>query len=146
VTCHRLHLPTSPETALAAIQEAAGLWGADWQPSGLGGSLTLPVVQGLRRGFLQASLKLIAEDEGCSLELSIDHTELTLNRSAVAILVLGGLGGLSLVFWPLSPMILGLAPIGAVLAVVAWLMVVSRLRNSGVDDFLALVSELVEPT
>ena len=51
---------------------------------------------------------------------------------------------MSLVFWPISPVLLGFAPIGAVLAIVAWLMVVSRLRHSGVEDFLDLVETRAE--
>ena len=48
----------------------------------------------------------------------------------------------SVMLWPLSPKILQLAPIGAVLALVAWLLVISRIRNSDAGDFLALVSAL----
>ena len=46
--------------------------------------------------------------------------------------------------WPLHPAILRLAPAGIVLAIAAWLLVSSRLRNSEVKDFLHLVADLAE--
>ncbi len=129
---------------LGAIEEAAELWGALWRSEGEGGHLALPVVEGLRHGLVRGHLAISASTDGTSLSLEIVDRELRLNRSAVFILVLGALGGLTVVLWPLSPRILQLAPLGVVLAIAAWLMVVSRLRSSGVDQFLDLVSELAE--
>ena len=62
-----------------------------------------------------------------------------LNASAVAILVLASLGGLLTVLWPFYPRLLAAAPLGAVIALSGWFLVVSRLRTSGPDDFLAQV-------
>ncbi len=132
-----LSCPTT--SALEALTEAAEIWGAEWQPEATGGRLLLPVVHGLRRGVVDAIVTLTPEGDTTTLDLAIEGTHLSLNRSALAILVLGGLGGLAVVLWPLSPAILQLAPIGAVLALLAWLMVVSRLRNSSPEDFLDLV-------
>lgn len=129
---------------MAAVSDAAQMWGADWQPADHEGRLRLPVVQGLRHGIVQGTLRVEAVGAGTLLRYELEDTSYTLNRSALAILVLGGLGGLTIVFWPLSPTILQLAPIGAVLALVAWLMVVSRLRNSEPADFFDLVANLAE--
>ena len=128
-----------------SVAEAAEMWGAEWRPADDGGLLRLPVVQGLRHGVVQGRLRVEPGSAATSLHFDIEETFLTLNRSALAILVLGGLGGLTIVLWPLSPTILQLAPIGAVLALVAWLMVVSRLRNSDPADFFDLVADLAEP-
>ena len=133
-----------PEKVLRAIQEAAEMWGAVWHRESGGGRLGLPVVQGLRHGVVEGRLETGAVDGGTELSLEIQDHHYTVNRSAVAVLTLGALGGLSVVLWPLSPKLLQLAPIGAVLALVAWLLVVSRLRNSGVDDFFDLVADLTE--
>ncbi len=143
VELHR-RFPQPPERVLEAIDEAAEMWGAEWQPAGAGGNLLLPIVRGLRHGVLQITLALEPTPEGTSLSCRIQRSTLEINRSALAILILGGLGGLTVVFWPLSPKILQLAPLGAVLAFVAWLLVVSRLRNSGAEDFFSLVGDLAK--
>ncbi len=104
----------------------------------------MPTVQGLRRGVLTGNLQIEPADGGSLLHLEITSTHMAINWSATAVLILGGLGGLTLILWPLSPKILQLAPIGAVLAIVAWLLVVSRLRYSDAGDFLDLVVEIAE--
>ena len=81
---------------------------------------------------------------GTSLQLEIEASRIHLHRSAVAVLLLGALGGVTVALWPLFPSLLPLAPAGAVLALVAWLLVVSRLRSRGVEDFLALVATVLE--
>jgi len=120
------------------------MWGAGWQPKDQGGQLRLPVVQGLRQGVVQGTLTAEPEAAGTSLRFDIEETSYRTNMSALAILILGGVGGLTVVFWPLSPTILRLAPLGAVLALIAWLMVVSKLRNSDPEDFFDLVADLSE--
>lgn len=144
MTSHQRSFAQPPETLFEAVGGAAEMWGARWQATGRSGQLSLPIVQGLRRGILEGTLRAEPEGAGTSLAFVVDSTELVLNRSAMAILILGGLGGLTVVFWPLSSTILQFAPIGAVLALVAWLMVVSRLRNSGPEDFFDLVAEVAE--
>lgn len=134
----------SPESVLRAVEKAAEIWGAAWQSRGQGGLFSLPAVQGLRQGMLKGRLRTVPSDDGTLVRLEIEESHFTINWSAAGILLLGGLGGLTLVLWPLSPKILQLAPVGAVLAVVAWLLVVSRLRYSDAGDFLDLVAELVE--
>jgi len=129
---------------LEAVGEAAELWGAEWQPADSGGRLRLPVVQGLRQGVVQGNLRTERASHGTALHFDIEDTSYTVNKSALAVLLLGGLGGLTIVLWPLSPTILQLAPIGAVLALVAWLLVVSRLRHSGTVDFFNLVADLAK--
>jgi hypothetical protein len=144
MTSHQRQLSQPPATVLEAVDEAAQMWGAEWQPTDEGGRLRLPVVQGLRRGIVQGTLNAAPEETGTSLRLDVEKASYAINRSALAILILGGMGGLTIVFWPLSPTILQLAPIGAVLALVAWLMVVSKLSNSDPEDFFDLVADLSE--
>lgn len=72
--------------------------------------------------------------------MEVEKEEFWLNRGAVFVLLCGAIGGLSVALWPIWPPLLGLAPVGAILAILAWLMVASRLRSSGMEDFFALVA------
>jgi hypothetical protein len=56
----------------------------------------------------------------------------------------GALGCAGVVLWPFFPRLLPLAPVGFLMAVATWLMVVARLRNSGIEEFLELVRSLCE--
>lgn len=137
-------LAQPPGAALAAVGEAAEMWGAAWRPGSRGGELELPVVAGVRRGVLSARIDVASSPPGSRLSVSVGEESWRVHRQAVTILALGGLGGLSLVFWPFFPRLLALAPIGVVLALAAWLLVVGRLQTSGVDDFLDVVEELAD--
>lgn len=141
----RRRFDQTPAEALAAVGRAVELWGAGWQAEGDGGQIVLPVVHGLRHELLEGRLVVIPDGGGCLLELELEEVGSRLNRSAVAILLLGAVGGLSTFLWPLFPGLLRLAPAGFVLAVVAWLLVASRLRSSDADDFLSLVADLADP-
>ena len=56
-----------------------------------------------------------------------------------------GFGGISAVLWPLFPeRLLPFVPLGLVMAIGAWLLIVSRLRSAGPQDFLDTVAELAE--
>ncbi|MGH9379578.1 MAG: hypothetical protein ACRD2Z_03040 [Thermoanaerobaculia bacterium] len=138
---HETELDRSTEDCLAAVAVAAAQWGAEWQPDGWGGRITLPVIAGLRRGHIAARIHARPRGGGTHLTIDIESIQLTVNRSAVAVLAGGGVGGLAVALWPFWPPLLGLAPLGAVLAVSAWFLVNSRLRHSGVEDFLELVRE-----
>jgi hypothetical protein len=120
------------------------MWGAEWQPANQGGQLRLPVVQGLRHGVVEGTVTVEPTEDGVSLLFEVDKSTYRVNKSAFAILLLGGLGGVTLILWPVSTTFLQLAPLGAVLALVAWLMVVSRLRNSDPEDFFDLIADLSE--
>lgn len=133
-----------PDRVLAAVKEAADLWGAFWQPEDSGGQLALPVVEGLRRGVSNIRVRAESRPSGTTLQLAVESSRVHLHRSAVVVLVLGALGGVTVALWPLLPALLALAPAGAVLALVAWLLVVSRLRSRGAEDFLDLVVAVLE--
>ena len=96
---------------------------------------------GLRRGVGEFELRLIAVPEGTRIESIARGEELHLQGSSLALLVAGGLGGLTLLAWPFFPGFLVLAPMGIVAALAAWLIVVQRLRNSGLEDFLEEVRQ-----
>ena len=137
-----LQVSGSSAAVSAALRQAVDLWGASWQEAAAGGFLRLPVVRGLRYGIAEGPLTLESQGKGTKIRFAIEKEEFRLNRSAVAILVVGAAGGLMSMLWPLHPSILRLAPAGIVLAIAAWLLVSSRLRNSDANDFLHLVAEL----
>lgn len=138
---HQIELDRPAEASLAAVASVAAEWGAQWEPDGWGGRLTLPVVAGLRRGHLTGRIHARAHGASTDLSLDIDSEQLTVNRPAVAVLAGGGAGGLAVALWPFWPPLLGLVPLGAVLALSAWFLVNSRLRHAGVEDFLEQIAE-----
>lgn len=144
-TQHRIELDASPEAALDSVAAAADLWGASWQPEALGGTLRLPVVRGLWRGVEQCHVALSAKGSGSTLELTVEESWQQVNRAAVVVLLFGGAGGLIVALWPFFPGLMPLLPVAVVLAIVAWLLVVARLRSSYPEDFLKLVAEIENP-
>ncbi len=144
---HAIELQVEPAGALAAVKEAAELWGAGWEPGVAGGRLALPVVRGVRRGVLRGRLSVRGEGRRgetgrTTLAFEIEEEHQRVNRPAVVVLALGGIGGLLVTLWPFHPPLLAFAPVAVVFAFAAWLLVASRLRTSGPDDFLRLVGEL----
>ena len=139
---HAIELACEPAAALAAAARAASDWGAELTPATGGGRLRLPVTAGLRRGILEGELLAEALPEGSRLSFRVEKSAYTLKPAPVAVLLLGALGGLILVVWPLYPPLLRLAPLGIVLALGAWFVVLSRLRVSGPEEFLEMVSAI----
>ena len=68
----------------------------------------------------------------------------TLGFSISGVLAFGALGGIVAMLWPFFPGLLKVAPLAAVLAVVAWLMVAGRLRNSGLEEFVEALQATAE--
>jgi len=138
----RLDLDASPGVALTAVADAAEDWGAEWTPTAAGGRLHLPVVAGLRRGVFSGQIEARATGDGnAQLTLVGDTSLWRVHRSAAAVLVMGALGALPVLLWPLNNELLALAPAGLVLLFLAWFMVVSRLRSAGADEFLEAVRD-----
>jgi hypothetical protein len=76
------------------------------------------------------------------VELTVEQSRQWVNRSAMVVLLFGGVGGLIVALWPFFPGLMPLLPVAVVLAIAAWLLVVARLRNSNPEDFLKLVAEI----
>jgi hypothetical protein len=141
---HEIDLAGPPETALAAVGRAAEAWGAKFQREGLGGRLHLPTVTGLRRGLVSGPVTVEAAPEGSRVVFRPEETIQYVQTAAVVILLLAGIGGVLTVLWPFFPDLLPLSSFGAVLAVGGWFLVVSRLRTSGPQEFLAMVAAEAE--
>ncbi len=121
------------------------MWSAAWQAEPAGGRLHLPVLAGVRRGQVLARVEVEETPAGSEMRLEVEREEYAVNHSAVLFLSLGALGALSLILWPLAPArIAGFVPLGLVFMIGAWLLVASRLRTAGPEDFLETVAELAE--
>lgn len=142
-----VRLPTAPATTLELIAETAEDWGATWEPEGAaGGRLRLPVSAGLRHGWVAGRLRVASAPGGASdVAFSEESAEYRLWVPAVAVLTLAAAGALVTMLWPFFPRLLGAAPLGALLALSAWFMILSRLRNQGVEEFLEQVAAYAEP-
>jgi hypothetical protein len=137
---HAIELALPPERALAALERTAEAWGAELAREGQGGRLVLPVMAGLRRGFLRGRVTVTPSGGGARLAFVVEESGYRLHRTAVAILALALAGAVATVLWPFFPRLLVLAPVGLALGLGAWLLVVSRLTNSGAEEFLAEVA------
>ena len=136
----------SREGTLADLETAAEIWGAGWRPDGWGGRLELPVTAGLRRGVVSGRVSVETTPNGSRVLFRVEESHHTLNVAATMVLLLGAVGALAVTLWPLFPPLLALAPLSLVLAFTAWLLVASRLRTSGPEDFLELVVTLPDET
>jgi hypothetical protein len=89
---------------------------------------------------LLGSLTVEPTDGGSVIHFVVEDSHQSVNRPAFLVLLLGALGAGAVILWPLYPPLLAFAPVGVVLALAAWLLVASRLRTSGPEDFLQLVA------
>lgn len=128
--------------ALAAVARAAELWSADWDPEAH--TLALPALAGMRRGVVRGVLLSEETDGGTRLRFAVEAAEWRLQTAAVVILLFSALGAVFTVVWPFFPVLLPVAPFGALLALGGWFLVISRLQTSGPDEFLELVTKLAE--
>jgi hypothetical protein len=155
---HAIDLPQAPAAALRALGTAAEEWGADFAPAAAGGAggdgsaegtggdgsaggeLRLPVVAGLRRGLLSGPVAVEPAGGGSRLVFRPVAQDYYVETSAVMLLSMAGAGALLAVAWPLFPPLLPVAPLGGVLAVGGWFLVLSRRRGLGPEEFLASVA------
>jgi len=141
---HSIELAREPREALSAAKRAASEWNAELTSGEGGGRLRLPVIAGLRRGWVEG--ELAAEPRGAGggtrLTFHVERKEYHLQLPAVALLALGGAGGILLLLWPFFPQLLRLAPLGALLALGSWFLVLSRLQVSGPQEFLEMVAAI----
>ncbi len=132
----------TPENARRALNTTVAAWGAAWTENAGGGDLGAP--RGRRAAPRPGPWP--GRDRARSATarwsgLREAERRLEINQSAVAVLAIGALAGVLLLLWPFFPRLLAAAPLAAVLAFLAWFMVVSRLRTSGPEEFLDQVRQ-----
>lgn len=135
-----VELAVAPARAAEVIAATAEPWGAEWTAHPGGGRLSLPVVFGLRRGRLVGEVTITASATGSRVAWRQLESHLEVHRSSVAVLSIAAIPLLGVLGWPLWPPLLAFAPLAAVLGLLAWWLVVSRLRSSGPEDFLAALA------
>ncbi len=76
---------------------------------------------------------------------SLEESHLEVQRASVAVLGLAVLALLPALAWPFQPKLLALLPFAAVMGLLAWWLVLSRLENSGPEEFFATVATAATP-
>jgi hypothetical protein len=147
LTRHELRVPLTLAELPDAVARAAEAWGAEWSADATsrdGGRLTLPVVFGLRRGVLVGRVDFTPDGEGAHLAWRLEESHLELQRASVAVLAFSVLALLPALAWPFRPQLLALLPFAAVMGLLAWWLVISRLESSGPEEFFATVARSAE--
>lgn len=142
-TVHHAELPCKPGEACSVVAREAEAWGGEWKPEGKdGGLLTIPVMAGLRYGWVEGRLKAERSSQGGSrLTFRVERSRYRVQRSSALVLAFAAAGALAVLFAPFFPPLWPLVPIGFVLALAAWFFIVSHLRNSGPEEFFETLSE-----
>lgn len=136
---HQATVALAPEEAAAALAHAAAEWGAEWESDEGGGRLVLPVVFGLRRGVLVGRVEIVREGAKSRLTWQLEESHLEVQRAAVGVLALAALVLVPALAWPFHPPLMALLPFAAVIGLLAYWLVLSRLRTSGPEEFFATV-------
>jgi hypothetical protein len=142
---HSIEIDLSQDEALTAVGQASEVWGATWRREGSSGRLELPVLAGLRHGLLVGRVWTEPAATGSRLIFRVEERHFRLQWTALIILTLGAMGGITVTLWPFFPSLLGVAPLAVVVAIAAWILVASRLRTSTPGEFLELVAGFPEP-
>lgn len=138
---HQATVALAPEEAAAALARAATEWGAEWEGDARGGRLVLPVVFGLRRGVLVGSVGIERDGASSRLTWELAESHLELQRGAVGVLALAALVLVPALAWPFHPPLFALLPFAAVIGLLAYWLVLSRLRTAGPEEFFATVGQ-----
>lgn len=140
-----IEVPLPPSETLDILRRAVGQCGGVWSDEETDSAeFAVPTRAGIREGYTRLRPLLEATAGGCRLRLRVVSEVLKVNTAAAVVLLFGAVGGIVVVIWPLHAALLALAPVGAVLALVAWLLVASRSRSYGPEELLGLVGELAE--
>jgi hypothetical protein len=137
---HRVTIAATSNAVADALRETVAEWGGTWNGDAAGGALTLPVQAGLRHGVLDGRATIAAVTGGSELALEIVGERWVLDRGSLVILVTAALASVAGVLWPFFPALARFAPLGLVLGVSAWLVVVSRLSHRGPAELLVEVA------
>jgi hypothetical protein len=135
-TVERLTIDQPPARVLAALPRVVDGWGGTLTGAAEDARLEIPVLAGLRRGRVGGRLRVEAAAGGSVAVFTVESAVLRVNVAACAILLLSAAGAITSVAWPWFPRLLSAVPLGLVLAVGGWLLIASRLRSAGPEEFL----------
>lgn len=139
---HEIDLSEPPDLVMAAVARAAEAWGAELErrDQETVGQLHLPFIAGLRRGLLSGPLSVEPIPEGSRVVFRAEESAHYIHSPSVLVLLIAAAGAVLTVIWPFYPTLIPVAPFGAIFALGGWFLVVSRLRSSGPEEFLATVA------
>jgi hypothetical protein len=126
------------------VQEAAELWAGGLEREGTRAQLELPVVAGIRRGWQDGTVTAEAKAEGTQLRFDLEPIDYRVHTPAFVVLLLGAIGGLSVLALPFFPSLLPALPLSLILLLLAWFLVVSKIRHRSFHDFEKLLQDLAE--
>jgi hypothetical protein len=136
-----LDLDLPLDAVRSALAEAAEAWDAEWAPGIDGGRLALPVVFGLRRGVAVGRIKLVRlDEERTRIEWTPEESRLEVHRASVVVLLIAAVPLVGSIFSPFWPALFAIVPFALVSGLLAWWLVVSRLRTSGPEEFLSSIT------
>jgi hypothetical protein len=141
---HNARVAADPDRALAAVGEAAEIWGGEWQRLGTGGRIELPVTVGIRHGYIEGEVTTARDGDATEVTVHVERSDYNLHWPSFMVLLFGAVGGLGIVAAPFFPALFPLAPAGVILSLAAWFMVASRVRTRAEREFFELVDELLE--
>ena len=138
------HRKGSLDAVLTAVGQVSSQWGTeeaqDLSPKTLR-VINLPVLAGLRMGKLRIELEI--NPDGSSIDWRVTDSIYRFHRQGLVAVAFGAVGGTVAMLWPFFPGLLPLAALGLVLAVVAWMMVGSRVHYRDVTAFWQEVDDLL---
>ena len=149
---HQRRIRCSPATALQRIETTAEDWGASWEPhseppanpenGAAVGRLVLPVLAGIRRGWVAGPVTVEAKGHDTEVALKVEESRYRLHSASVVVLLISAFGGLAVMVWPFfGEQALPLAAVGAILALCGWFLVVSKIRTQSPEHFLEMLDE-----
>lgn len=140
-----IRLEAGADLVLAAVEDVAELWGAEFERRGSGALLETPVAAGLRRGVVEAEVETRGSGDSTHLILRTLKESYQLQTRELVVLLMGAAGGLFMVIVPFAPHLFDLLPMAGILLLLAWFLVASRARHRNLRDFLHEVrDELAE--
>jgi len=141
---HSLEVPHPAETALDAVQDAAEVWGAEWHRLGRAGQLELPVSAGLRYGMLAGELSCSDQGQTSTLTFAVEQSAYRVHLPALSVIAVGATGAVVMSISPQFPRLIALVPVGFIVMLCSWFLVLSRLEHRGPSEFLELVREIAD--
>lgn len=141
-TTQEVELAVRPSVALKRVAEHSERWGGAWDAHDAhSGKLGLPVIAGIRRGWVEGDVQVESCAAGSKVRFEQDHSAYTVDRGSLMILVAAAIGCLFSLLAIFFPKLLPLMPVGILLAMGAYLVVIARLRNSGPEEFFESLAE-----
>lgn len=146
---HSIDLELARDEALDWLEQLVATWAGDLrrvdahEAEASDAKLVLPVQAGLREGALLVDVTALALGDGSRTRLlfRVERSEYRLRRASLLILTGGLLSAVLIVLMPLIPRLVGLLPMAFAFMILAWFLVLARVRYRGLPEFVAKFAE-----